>query len=403
MKKEFISLLQKFVSFRSVSTDPSYKSEVFKTVQWLSSYLSGFGLKLRIIKGYENPVIIAKTPQDRTRKTILIYGHYDVQPADKADGWKSDPFTLTQNKGKFYARGVADNKAQILAHVYAVSQLLEKGSLGFNVIFLIEGNEETGSAQLGRLVKENKKMLMCDCIVVSDSELATGNTPALDVSFRGSGNFAVTLETGTEDAHSGLFGGVTPNAAEELSKILGNIETFVGSKSGLRAQSKKYETRRSLDKTVEVTGLSAGYIGDGFRNSIPCRAHAKINVRSSPTGDIKLLMDKVQRCMRKHVPSYARIKFVNDRYCSGIKFDVENIFARRARKSLREIYGYTPRLKHGGGTLPIASTFAQVLRVPQVMVPLADENCGAHSASEHMSVDVIEKGIAFSLRFFSKD
>ncbi len=401
LKKDFLDRLTEFVSIPSVSTDLTYLPYIEQATEWLSSYLIRSGLDVEIIRGYENPIVVAKTPYDPARPTILVYGHYDVQPANMTDGWKSDPFTITKRKAVLYARGIADNKAQILSHISSVAELMKKDRLGFNVTFLIEGNEETGSAQLEKFVRKNKKMLASDCILVSDSELMKGNTPAIEISFRGSANFTMTVTTGTEDMHSGLFGGVTANAAEEIGKIIGSISQFTGQKNGFKPSATRYEKRRSLEQTVEVTGLSSGYISEGFRNSIPCRATAKINIRSTPTQDIKALLTTVQKFLRQQASPYTKVTFTNDRYCNGAEFDIANIFAQRALKVLQKVYGQKPQLKTSGGTLPIAYTFQKVLKVPQIMIPIGDYDCGAHGASEHISIDVLEKGLRFSSEFFS--
>ncbi len=401
MKKDFLKLLQEFVSIQSVSADSSYTSEITKAVTYLVSYLSSSGLDVKTITGYENPIIIAKTPRDKRLQTILVYGHYDVQPACITLDPTYNQFLIKQEQEKLYGRGVADNKGQILIHLYSVIELMRKKKLGFNVIFLIEGNEETGSGAMKKFLEENKKALQSDYIVVSDGEFGTGNTPALEISFRGAGSFEVFLETNPLDLHSGLFGGVAPNAAEELGKIVGNLTEFTGRKTGFKPSTKRYETRRGLESTVEVTGFTSGYNGKGFRNSIPGQAVAKINVRSTPREDPKDLMKKVQKFILKMAPKYVNIKFVNSENARGITLDVNNPLVTRAGEIIQKLYNRAPLLKNSGGTLPIAGDFKKTLNIPQVMVPLADENCGAHSASEYMSLINIDKGLEFSKLFFS--
>jgi len=224
----------------------------------------------------------------------------------------------------------------------------------------------------------------------------------LEGGFRGSMNFEVTLETGKEDLHSGLFGGVAPNATEELGKILGSLTEFTGRKNGFVPGSNLYENRRTLESTVEVTGFVSGYTDIGFKNSIPCKATAKINVRSVPNGNPKKLVMEVKKFILSKAPKYAKISFVDGESAQGIVLNLNNKFAKRAKQILKEVYSEESIIKNGGGTLPIADTFKRVLKIPQVMVPLADENCGAHSASEFISLKAVEKGLVFSSRFFGK-
>ena len=390
------------MAIQSISADQKYKDKIKEAAKLLGNFCTKNGLDVKIINGFENPIVIIKTPFDQKLKTVLVYGHYDVQPAKKEDGWKNNPFRLTETKGKIFGRGTADNKAQILIHIYSVINLLKEKRLGSNVIFLIEGNEETGSTRLRKFLRKHKGMLKADCILVSDSELGPNNIPGLEKSFRGAMNFEVMLETGTDDLHSGLFGGVAPNAAEELSKIIGSLVEFTGRKTGFIPRTKEYERRRTLEPTVEVTGLISGYVENGFKNSIPCKASAKINVRSVPSQDPGVLAERVKKFILSKAPAHTKICFTDGENARGMVLELKNPFAKKARRILKEVYNKEPVVKRGGGTLPVGIIFRDILKVPQVMVPLADENCGAHSASEFISLEAIEKGLQFSARFFSR-
>src|SRR3989344_49433 len=299
MTKAFKKLLKEFVAIPSVSTDPIYKDSIKKASKWLASYCSKSGMKAKIITGYDNPIIIAKTPYKVGKETVLIYGHYDVQPAQKEDGWKTDPFILTEKQGRLYGRGATDNKGQILTHLYSIAGLIKENRLSYNVTFFIEGNEETGSPNLSKFIRKYKKELECDCVMISDGALAPENLPALECSFRGVANMEVILETALDDVHSGLFGGVTPNAAEELAKIVGSLTDLVGKKNGFKVKTTRYDKRVGLDRTVEVTGFSSGYTGTGFRNSIPCKAVAKLNLRSKPNEDPNDFVKEVKKYILK--------------------------------------------------------------------------------------------------------
>ncbi len=428
--EKFIKLLKEFVAIESVSTDKSYKSEIDKAAKWLLDFAKKSGLKTEIIKGYDNPIVIIRTPKKPALQTILVYGHYDVQPAKTSDGWRTAPFSLSSRNGKLYGRGSADNKGQILMHLFSVVKLLRENRLGYNVIFLIEGNEETGSPVLSNFIRDYKDKLATDCIIISDGEIAGDGIPALEGSFRGSANLEVTLKTAKDDVHSGLFGGVMPNAGLELTRIVSKIhdknqrilvkgfysdlkkirdknETrmdfrkLTGTKIVFARSETEYKVRTGLEPAVEITGLKTGYIEEGFRNSIPSKASTKINLRSAPEQDPDRLFLLLKNFLRSNTPDYAEIKIQLDRASIGARLETENQFAVRAKKLLKEVYKKDPITKHSGGTLPIVSDFQKYLKAPQVMIPLANADCGMHSASENISLDCIKKGLEFSEKFFS--
>lgn len=403
--KEFIQLLKEFVAIKSVSADPQYKSEIIEAGKWLNNFAQRAGLKTQIISGFDNPIVIAKTPKIEGAKTILIYGHYDVQPASKEDGWKTDPFILSEKNGKLFGRGSADNKGQILTHLYTVANLLKEKRLGYNITFMIEGNEETGSPNLKKFIDKNKKLLACDCIVISDGDLGENITPALEASFRGVANVEIFFKTAEDDFHSGLFGGLKPNAAEELGSLLGKLHgkdrriLVHGFYAGIKNIGRD---RTGLEPAIEVTTLVAGYLGDGFRNSIPSKASAKMNIRSAPNQDPKKLSELLKKFLLKNKPSFAKLEYKANEATRGASLSLDNEFARRAKKILEEVYNKKVLTKHSGGTLPIVNDFEKILKVPQVMIPLANFDCGMHSASENIEIRALQKGLLFSARFLTK-
>lgn len=427
--KDFEKLLEKFVAFQSVSADTRHKKDIAKTAEWLATLARDFGMQVKTIKGFDNPIILARTKTNPKLKTILIYGHYDVQPAQKNDGWKTEPFKLTEKAGRFFGRGSSDNKGQILMHLYTAGKLLMKKKLAYNLIFLIEGNEETGSPNLRKFIEKYKKELTCDCVVISDGEMANGDSPALEASFRGVVNIEIVLRTAKDDLHSGLFGGVVPNASRELSKLISKfhdsknnvtISGFDGaSLNSLKDKKKKvdfknltgtkyvfaetlaeYETRTGLLHAIEVTGFVSGYVGDGFRNSVPATASAKINIRVAPGQNPEKLLLAFKKFVLSNVPEYVDVEIKSNEFSSGAVLDLDNPFAKRAREVLKKVYKKEPVTKHSGGTLPIVVDFAEVLNISQVMIPLANEDCGMHSASENITKKTIKNGLLFSEKFF---
>jgi len=216
---DYKKLLSKFVSFKSVSTDRAFQAEIEKAVLWLKKLLEENRFKVKIIRGFGNPIVLASYEVSHNVETCLIYGHYDVQPAAKNEGWRKDPFELFENRGRLYGRGVVDNKGQILIHIFAIANLIRQRRLAYNIKFLIEGNEETGSEGIFRFIKKYKQELASDFILISDGEIV-GSYPTIELSFRGTFNLTLTVKTSKTDLHSGIYGGAVSNAAYELSKFL---------------------------------------------------------------------------------------------------------------------------------------------------------------------------------------
>lgn len=434
---EYRRLLKGYIQNKSVSTDPGAQDGIKATVQWLRTLFEEHKFTVTVVEGYDNPVVVAHYEADPAYQTCLIYGHYDVQPADNADGWDSDPFTATERDGRFYCRGAIDNKGQNLVHIVSVFDLIKAGKLGYNITFMLEGNEETGSPNIARLIADKKDLLASDFVIISDGEL-TAETPTLEVGFRGGFNLTLTVRTSTTDLHSGIYGGATPNAAHELAKLLASFydeqnritipgfyegvdditadmrannekipfdrdeyERIAGTKGLLLEPGYDFYSATGLRPTVQVTGMQTGYTGEGYRNGIPATATAKINFRlvlhQDPAGIASLFSEYV----RKQLPAYATADIqVSDPY-NGIKLTTDNTFAQKAYRELAKAYGKEPLYKYVGGGLPIVTYYHDILGVPTVLVPLANEDCRMHAANENYDIAYIEKALVFSKSFFA--
>ena len=438
MEKQYISLLKKFVSFKSISTNPIYKPQIEETVQWLKKTLSDGGLDVNLWETeHVNPVIFAKYGNDPTKKTVLIYGHYDVQPAEIEQGWKSDPFVLVERDGGLVARGVVDNKGQILIHMYTVMKLIKEKKLKYNIKFLIEGNEETGNVELAGLLKKYKEHLSTDIILVSDGEVI-GKHPVVEESLRGGFNVNLHLKTGKNDLHSGLYGGAVPNALHELGRLTAafyddhnhiNIPEFYngcdkitkeqqannqsipttqkeliqqsGVKKLIMEDGYDFYTQVGLLPTIQVTGISGGYTGIGFANIVPCQAHAKINVRIAPTQDPQRIYRCLQRFIKKTLPSYVEYEIEIDGPHHPIKFDLSAEVYQNTKDVLSQVYGTKTLVKNVGGALPILSEFREILGVETISVSLGNDDCNMHGPNEIFKKWHLEKGLLFSQQFFS--
>jgi acetylornithine deacetylase/succinyl-diaminopimelate desuccinylase-like protein len=352
MQKKYMSLfenykkiLAQYITFKSVSTDARYQTECMSAARWLVNTFTHSGAKTALWEcGTANPVVFAEYFVNKKLPTILMYGHYDVQPAEKSDGWISDPFALTLKPTKFIGRGVVDNKGQLAIHMTTVAQLFFQKQLAYNIKFIVEGNEESGNAYLPDLLHKKSKELASDYIVISDGEIL-GDRPTLEVSLRGGCNYTITVITGKTNVHSGLYGGAVPNAAQLLSQFIAElydtktrsitVPGFYDKAPKLDqksiAENKKlctadavmktsqsfacipehnvdFLTQVGLRPTLQITGMTSGYLGDGYANIVPCRAEVRINMRTvfpQKTADV---MKAFKKHIKKNFPAYAQIE-----------------------------------------------------------------------------------------------
>lgn len=433
MTQSYLNLLTQFISFKSISTDPAYKQEMQKTVQWLKTTFETHGFTAEIIEGYDNPIIIAKYTKDSSLKTCLIYGHYDVQPAELSDGWASDPFTLTQRTNRLYARGGIDNKGQVAIHMAAIFELIQENKLKHNITFMIEGNEETGSPHLPTFIQDHKDKLACDLVMISDGEI-TAESPVIELGFRGGFNSTLTITTASNDLHSGIYGGAVPSASYELSKLLSTLfnsdnqvaiphfyddvdpidgrmnipfsfaefTKITGAKALVKEQNIDYYNQTGLRPTLQITGIQSGYVGDGYKNIVPSKATAKINARLVKKQDPNKIASLLTQYIKDNLPAYVDHTFtVTDPY-EGIKLDVENDYVKKAATILEQAYNKKPLYKYSGGGLPVVTEFQKILAKPQVLVPFANEDCAMHGVNENFDLKFAESAYQFSKLYFSQ-
>ncbi len=436
--ENYHSLLSQFIAFKSISTDPAYQKELTQTASWLNDLLTSEGFESQLVTGYDNPIVLASLKIDKTLPTILIYGHYDVQPAAKEEGWKKDPFELETTDERLVARGVVDNKGQIMIHLATIFHLMKNDTLRYNVIFFIEGNEETGSSRLGQFVKDYAAELKADYVLISDGEILE-DLPMIEVGLRGAVNASVHLRTLSNDLHSGIYGGAAPNAAHEAARLISGlvdtnghvlIEGFydgvvepsmdelknnkaipfsdenhakiTGSKYPFNGTKYDIYTQTGLVPSLEITGVQSGYVGVGFRNSIAATSNVKMNIRLVEGQDPA----KVERLLKEHLervmPKYVAWDLEFDITFPAVKIDTSDHIFDTVRGVLTEVWGCSPVNKYSGGSIPIVIDFQEVLGVPIIMLPLGNEDCNMHGLDENFRVDYVRKGLAVSTKVFGR-
>ena len=462
--ESYLALLREFVFFKTISTDPAYKNEIEKCVTWLSGLFKENGFEVEIWRGEGNPVVYAdyRLPitDYRQKETILVYGHYDVQPAYasgfgeasplrsgegeakpaeelwKKEGWKRDPFILRKVGDRLVARGVIDNKGQILIHMATVFKLIREGKLKYNIKFLIEGDEETGAGDLRKQIKINKEKLKVDHVLVSDGEIV-GDSPVIELSFRGGFNCTLHYATALTNVHSGIYGCAIPNAAYELAKfaaglydknnrvvvpgfydgvdkispeqktnskkllkLSGDVLGMIGAKKMLTEPGLDFFTQTGLRPALEVTGFKSGYISEGYANIIPATAEVKMNVRLVTSQDPDRVASALEKYVKKVTPKHVDFKFTVFGKHFPIRVDVSNDKTQLVKRLLRGSHGKEAVHRHIGGAIPIVFDFVNELKANTIMVPLCNEDCNMHGAGENFRVDLVEKGLDFSGRFF---
>ena len=427
---EFKKLLTQFVTFKSISTDPTFKPEIVKTVNWLKQLFIKYGFMVEVFTGSScHPVVLATLTTHNSLPTVLIYGHYDVQPADPA-GWLSDPFVLTSRDDRLWGRGVLDNKGQILIHIFTVLELIKKRKLAYNVKFLIEGNEETSNPDLPSIMRKHKSELKSDYVLVSDGE-TVNNFPVIESSLRGGFNLTLKYTTAANNLHSGIYGGAAPNAAHELTHFISrlfdsknkiaipgfyqNVDQITSfqiknnqrvlrispvqapvSETGL-----DFYTQTGLRPTLQVTGLKAGYINDGYANIVPASAEARINFRIVTSQNPQEVFKTFTQFVKNHTPSYVSYDITHSGEHSPVKLNTSQPIFKHIRKLLVQVYSHDPILKYVGGAIPFISDVKSMFGIDTISVPLGNEDCNMHGANENFRIDLIEKGLRFSQLFFS--
>jgi acetylornithine deacetylase/succinyl-diaminopimelate desuccinylase-like protein len=441
-REKFVDDLTKYLAIPSVSAQPEHARDVRYTALWLSEHLRDIGLRADVMETGGHPAVFAQwANSDPHRPTVLIYGHYDVQPAEPFDLWHSDPFTPTVRDGAIYARGVCDNKGQHMAHVKAVEAYLKhQGTLPVNVKFLIEGEEEIGTPNLSLFIENNKDLLACDVVMISDSSLYTPTQPTLLYALRGLVYFEVEARCAAHDLHSGSYGGNVQNPAMALAQVLAQLKdasghvTVPGFYDDVRVLSAeeraeiaqipvneediKAETgvsqafgesgynimeRMGARPTLEINGMWSGYTGPGAKTIIPATAHAKMSCRLVPNQDPDKVYEAVKRSMQSLAPAGTTLNFSMLQDGSpGTLIDRSAPQVQAAARAASATYGNPPVFTLEGGSIPVVNDFQRVLGKPIVLLGFGLPGDNVHAPDEHFTLECYEKGIEASIRFMNE-
>jgi acetylornithine deacetylase/succinyl-diaminopimelate desuccinylase-like protein len=432
-KARFIDDLCQYVRHPSVSAQASHRADMTACANWLVARCRQSGLEARLCPTEGHPIVVAKTPRAHGSKKppYLIYGHYDVQPAEPFTLWKSDPFKPRIEGRSLFARGASDNKGQNLAHLNAVEAYLKtKTELPCDLTFVIEGEEEVGSTNLEAFLKTNRRELACKAVVISDTGMPSLKLPALTYALRGVVAFEVTVHGPSRDLHSGIYGGTVDNPALALCQILAqlrdkqgrvNIPGFYDGVAKLSARERKEAARlplsaaayrkflgvpelfgergytfaeqRAARPTIEINGLTSGYQGEGSKTIIPAQASAKLTFRLVPNQDPPHVRKVILKRLQELCPATVRLEIKAGHGGEPYLVSPTSPLARAGLRALKEAFGHEPILMREGGSIPIVTQFKKILHADSLLLGLALPDDNAHSPNEKFSLDCYEKGM----------
>lgn len=429
----FLQELCDYIRFPSVSAQPAHKQDLLRCAEWLVNHCRKIGLDARVCPTEGHPIVLAKTPRNansRKRPHFVVYGHYDVQPPEPFDLWKSPPFEPRIEGRSLFARGSSDNKGQNLAHLNAVEAYLKTGTeLPCDITFVIEGEEEVGSNSLGKFLKENRGELACDAVVISDTGMPTPKHPALTYALRGILGFEVIVHGPSRDLHSGIFGGTVDNPAMALCQIIGKLRDkngrvaipgFYDDVKPLRAFERRQMARtpfnaeayrkflgvpkllgekgytpveqRSARPTLEINGLTSGYQGEGSKTIVPSWARVKITTRLVPDQDPAKSIKLVTKHLQSLCPPTVRMEVKAGHGAEPYIMSPTSRQAQAALRALKSAFRCEPVMMREGGSIPIVNEFKKILKADSLMLGLALPDDNAHSPNEKFDLDCFEKG-----------
>jgi succinyl-diaminopimelate desuccinylase len=429
-RPQFEADLMELLRIPSVSADPAFAGDVRNAAEWLRDHLSKAGVKAELVGTGGHPIVFAQTPPVPGKPVALVYGHYDVQPPDPLNEWTTPPFEPAVRDGNVYARGATDDKGQMLTHVKSVqSWLAAAGKLPLQVKFLIEGEEEVGSENLEKFIKENAARLACDCVIISDTSQFAPGVPAITYGLRGIAYFELKLTGPKQDLHSGVFGGGVANPAIALAKLLAGLidvdgrvtvprfyDDVVALTEGERKEfaalpfdepafkkqlgvdalmgEKGFSTleRRWARPTFDVNGLTSGYQGEGAKTVLPARASAKFSFRLVPNQDPKKIAAALRRYLESMLPPGIRMELVDHHGAPGVVMPLDSPYLQAAAAAVEAGFGRRPVFIREGGSIPIVNLFADLLKADVVLAGWGQNDDNPHSPNEKFSLDDYHRG-----------
>ncbi len=430
-RQRMLDELFALIRFPSISADPKYKQDVLHAADYVAARLQDAGADhVEVCQTAGNPIVYGERITDHTKPTVLVYGHYDVQPPDPLDLWESPPFEPTLRDGKIYARGACDDKGQFYMHIKAFELMMQTNTLPCNVKFMIEGEEEVGSNNLSIFVQENKNKLKADVVLISDTSMISMENPSLETGLRGLAYLEVEVTGPNRDLHSGVYGGAVANPATILAKMIASLHDsnnritipgFYDEVTELTAEEREalnaapyqeeaykkdlnvkelwgekgYSTfeRTGTRPTLEVNGIWGGYIGEGAKTVLPSKAHAKISMRLVPNQSSEKITQLFSEHFTSIAPASVTVKVTPHHGGEPVVTPTDSIAFKAAQKAIAEAFGKEPIPTRGGGSIPIVALFEAVLGIKTVLMGFGLDSDALHSPNEKYDVFNYYKGI----------
>jgi acetylornithine deacetylase/succinyl-diaminopimelate desuccinylase-like protein len=434
----FLSELFELLRIPSVSADSKHKGDVRKAAEYVVHKLKEAGAdKVQLMETKGHPIVYGEKIKDASKPTVLVYGHYDVQPPDPLNLWTSPPFEPTVRDGKIYARGSADDKGQFYMHIKAFEIMMKHNLLSCNVKFMIEGEEEVGSDNLGTFVKENKNLLKADVILISDTSLISLDQPSITAGLRGLSYMEVEVTGPNRDLHSGVYGGAVANPANVLAKMITSLHDENGrvtipgfydkvaelSSAEREALNKApfdlneykkdlgvdevqgekgYTTleRTGIRPTLDVNGIWGGYTGEGAKTVLPSKASAKISMRLVPNQH----PDEITTLFTKHfisiAPKSVKVKVTAHHGGEAAVTPTDSKAFKAAARAFEEVWGKSPIPTRDGGSIPIVALFKKELGLDTVLMGFGLDSDALHSPNEHYGIKNFLIGIETIVAFY---
>lgn len=437
-RDEHLEELKQWLAIPSISALSDHKEDVKQAAQWLADSLSRAGLEhIEIMPTEGHPVVYADYLHAPGKPTVLVYGHYDVQPVDPLHLWTTPPFEPEIRGNKLYARGATDDKGQVMIHLKAIEAILkQEGTLPVNIKLCIEGEEEIGSAHLPPFLELHKEKLAADAVLVSDTSLLERGRPAICTGLRGLCSLEVTVSTANTDLHSGSYGGGVPNALHALVSLLDSlhdekgrvsVEGFYEGVPELSPLMRQEFAKQGVDEdklrnglgldrlygeegysfvervgarpTLELNGVYGGFQGEGSKTVIPKEAHAKITCRLVGDQDPQATLDRIEDHLKRHIQPGARVHVKQMEKARAFNIDPSHPFLQKAADAYGAVYGTRALFTKDGGSIPIMEAFARVLQAPVVLMGFGLDDENLHAPNEHFNLENFDNGLLTIVEF----